>query len=56
MMIGGIAGGGSGEAKGAVIDAGVGVGATLLTNGNDVEFPAGQLFSFTLTELVEIGR
>ncbi len=55
-MIGGIAGGGSGAAKGAVIGAGVGVGATLLTKGNDVEFPAEQLLSFTLTESVEIGR
>lgn len=56
MMIGGIAGGGSGAAKGALIGAGVGVGATLLTKGNEVEFPAEQLFSFTLTESVEIAR
>ncbi len=55
-LIGGIAGGGSGAAKGAAIGAGVGVGATLLTKGNDVEFPAEQLLSFTLTESLEIGR
>ncbi len=55
-LIGGIAGGGSGAAKGAAIGAGIGVGATLLTKGNDVEFPAEQLLSFTLTESVEIGR
>ncbi|MEE8349606.1 MAG: hypothetical protein V3R94_08555 [Acidobacteriota bacterium] len=55
-LIGGIAGGGSGAAKGAAIGAGVGVGATLLRKGNDVEFPAEQLLSFTLTESVEIGR
>jgi hypothetical protein len=53
-MIGAIAGGGSGAWKGAAIGAGVGTGATLLTKGNEVEFPAEQLFSFTLTEAVKI--
>ena len=53
--IGAIADGGSGAWKGAAIGAGVGVGATLLTKGNEVEFPAEQQFSFTLTETVEIG-
>ena len=53
--IGAIADGGSGAWKGAAIGAGVGVGATLLTKGNEVEFPAEQQFSFTLIETVEIG-
>lgn len=56
MMIGGIAGGGSGAGKGAVIGAGIGVGATLLTKGEEVEFPAEQKFSFSLTETLEIAR
>jgi len=47
--------GGRGAAKSAAIGAGIGVGATLLTKGNDVEFPAEQLLSFTLTQSVEIG-
>ena len=55
-MIGGISGGGSGAGKGALIGAGIGVGATLLTKGNEVEFPVEQLFSFSLTESVEIAR
>jgi hypothetical protein len=54
--IGAIADGGSGAWKGAAIGAGIGVGATLLTKGNEVEFPAEQLLSFTLTKTVEIGR
>ncbi len=56
MMVGGIAGGGSGAGKGAVIGAGIGVGATLLTKGDEVEFPAEQIFSFSLTETLEIAR
>ena len=53
-LIGGIADGGEGAAKGAVIGAGVAVGATLLTKGNEVEFPVEQLFSFSLAKPVEI--
>jgi hypothetical protein len=53
-LIGGIAGGGEGAAKGAAIGAGVAVGATLLTKGNEVEFPVEQLFSFSLAKPVEI--
>jgi hypothetical protein len=40
-IIGGIKGGKSGAAKGAVIGAGAGTGAVLVTNGQDVEMPAG---------------
>jgi hypothetical protein len=54
--IGAIADGGSGTWKGAVIGAGIGVGATLLTKGNEVELPAEQLLSSTLTKSVAIGR
>jgi len=32
----------------------VAVGATLLTKGNEVEFPVEQLFSFSLAKPVEI--
>jgi len=53
--IGAIADGGSGAWKGAAIGAGVGAAATLLTTGNEVEFPAEQLFSFTLSKELQIG-
>jgi hypothetical protein len=53
---GAIADGGSGAWKGAAIGAGVGAAATLLTKGKDVEFPAEQLFSFTLSQEVKIVR
>jgi hypothetical protein len=52
--IGAIADGGSGAWKGAAIGAGVGGAATLLTKGNDVEFQAEQLFSFTLSKELKI--
>ncbi len=52
--IGAIADGGSGAWKGAAIGAGVGGAATLLTKGKDVEFPAEQLFSFTLSKELKI--
>jgi len=54
--IGAIADGGSGAWKGAAIGAGVGAAATLLTKGKDVEFPAEQLFSFTLSQEIKIVR
>jgi hypothetical protein len=54
--IGAIADGGSGAWKGAAIGAGVGAAATLLTKGNEVEFPVEQLFSFTLSKELKIGR
>ena len=47
-IIGGIAGGGKGAARGAAIGAGAGAGATLLTRGDEVEFPAEQLLTFRL--------
>jgi len=53
--IGAIADGGSGAWKGAAIGAGVGGAATLLTKGNEVEFPAEQLFSFTSAKEFKIG-
>lgn len=53
--IGAIADGGSGAWKGAAIGAGVGAAATLLTKGNEVEFPAEQLFSFSLSSELKIG-
>lgn len=53
-LIGAIAGGGRGAAKGAAIGAGVGVGVTMMTRGQEVEFPAEQLFSFLLEKRVEI--
>ena len=52
--IGAIADGGSGAWKGAAIGAGVGGAAILLTKGNDVEFPAEQAFSFTLSRELKI--
>ncbi len=53
--IGAIAGGGSGAWKGALIGAGVGGAATLVTKGNEVEFPAEQRFSFSLSRKLQIG-
>jgi hypothetical protein len=53
-LVGGIAGGGSGAAKGAVIGGGVGTAATLLTKGDEVEFGAEQLFTFSLLSEVKI--
>ncbi len=52
--IGAIADGGDGAAKGAVIGTAVGVGATLLTRGKDVEFGAEQKFSFKLENSVKL--
>ena len=52
--IGAIADGGDGAAKGAVIGAAVGVGATLLTRGKEVEFGAEQKFSFKLENSVRL--
>ena len=54
--IGAIADGGSGAWKGAAIGAGIGGAAVLLTKGNDVEFGAEQLFSFTLSKELKISR
>lgn len=55
-LVGAIAGGGSGAAKGAAIGAASGATATLLTRGNEVEFPAEQLFTFRLAVPVEVAR
>jgi hypothetical protein len=52
--VGAIADGGSGAWKGAAIGAGIGGAAVLLTKGKDVEFPAEQLFSFTLSKELKI--
>lgn len=53
--IGAIADGSNGAWKGATMGAGVGGAATLLTKGNEVEFPAEQLFSFTSAKELKIG-
>jgi hypothetical protein len=53
-LIGGIAGGGEGAAKGAVIGGAVGTVGVLATKGDEVEFPAEQLFSFRLTVPTEV--
>jgi hypothetical protein len=53
-IIGGIANGGEGAAAGAVIGATAGAVATLSTRGEEVEFPAEQLFVFPLAVPVEL--
>ena len=53
-IIGGIANEGTGAAVGAAIGATVGATATLSTRGEEVEFPAEQLFVFSLAVPVEL--
>ena len=53
-IIGGIANGGMGAAVGAAIGATVGATATLSTRGEEVEFPAEQLFVFRLAVPIEL--
>jgi len=47
-IVGGIAGGGSGLAKGVAVGVGTGAVVNLSTRGDEVEFPAEQLFVFRL--------
>jgi hypothetical protein len=53
-VIGGIADGGSGAAIGAAVGAGAGGAVTLSTRGDEVEFPAEQSFTFTLSVPIEV--